>query len=299
MGEKLTDVEQWKAGVLRRLAEPRVAAGTWTVETAAASAAELFAALLPDGVATDGHHILDLGGGRGHVWMRVTGSEAFVLDWEVFDRDAIERAAIDLGASLLRINVFSSDGIARALVDAQGFNVTNYQMRKRLDLAATVPGSDVDLRSMTADEFAVFRETEERSYAEDLVRARQERSLEEALARSVAENDESFPDGVKSVGPILRTAFVDDAAVGTLWMEIDGSSAFVYDLYVRPDVRRNGYGRAIMEGAEAEARKRGTDVLGLSVFGFNDAAIALYRSLGFEVTEQMLWKALTSGEPAA
>ncbi|HEY2796007.1 MAG TPA: N-acetyltransferase [Micromonosporaceae bacterium] len=283
----MIDFESWRAGVLRRLAEPRVAAGTWAPEEADTAAAELFAALLPDGLATDGHDILTLDG-RGHVWLRVTGSEAFVFDWDL-DLDsaavtAIEQAAAVRGATLLRINVF--DGAeARRLVDGHGFSVGNYQMRKR----PSATESAVDLRPMTEAEFAAFRRTEEHSYAEDLVRARQASSFDEALARATAEDDESFPEHSDE---FLRTAFSGADAVGTLWMDFEGSQAFVLDLYVEPDARRRGHGRAIMAAAEAEASSRGALVLGLSVFGHNDAAIALYRRIGFAATEQMLWKEL-------
>jgi ribosomal protein S18 acetylase RimI-like enzyme len=53
-------------------------------------------------------------------------------------------------------------------------------------------------------------------------------------------------------------------------------------LAVRPEVRRGGIGRALLEEAFAWAEARGLDCLEVAVNDFNTGAIALYESLGFE-----------------
>lgn len=60
--------------------------------------------------------------------------------------------------------------------------------------------------------------------------------------------------------------------------------AFVQEIGVREDARRQGVGRALMQAAADWARGEGAVALGLSVGAFNEGAIALYRELGFEVT---------------
>jgi ribosomal protein S18 acetylase RimI-like enzyme len=58
----------------------------------------------------------------------------------------------------------------------------------------------------------------------------------------------------------------------------------IYQMYVAPEVRGGGYGRALVEALIARARARdGLEQLVLAVMATNVAAGALYRSLGFEV----------------
>jgi len=53
-------------------------------------------------------------------------------------------------------------------------------------------------------------------------------------------------------------------------------------LMVAADWRRRGVGRALMLGAEEWARTAGVRKLELHVLPYNEAAIALYESLGYE-----------------
>ena len=78
----------------------------------------------------------------------------------------------------------------------------------------------------------------------------------------------------------------DGAIVGRLSVGRDPhpSSAHVADvgLMVAMSARRQGVGRALLEAAIAWARSAGVRKLELHVFPWNEAAIALYESVGFE-----------------
>jgi len=58
--------------------------------------------------------------------------------------------------------------------------------------------------------------------------------------------------------------------------------AFVWGTYVRPEERRRGAARALME-AVIDAARGAVEQLTLAVVSDNAAAVALYRELGFEV----------------
>ena len=78
----------------------------------------------------------------------------------------------------------------------------------------------------------------------------------------------------------------DGERVGELWLcERDGQmfhDLFVYEIRIDSQHRGKGYGKAAMLLAEEEARSRGLDRVSLNVFGGNEVARNLYRSLGYE-----------------
>lgn len=60
---------------------------------------------------------------------------------------------------------------------------------------------------------------------------------------------------------------------------------YLAELYVRPERRGEGLGRALLEAAIAEARRRGADHMDLGTSEDDVAARSLYESAGFVNTE--------------
>jgi ribosomal protein S18 acetylase RimI-like enzyme len=56
----------------------------------------------------------------------------------------------------------------------------------------------------------------------------------------------------------------------------------LYDLFVRPEVRRSGAGRALLMAAEAHAKENGVARMDLTTAKNNRSAQALYESLGWK-----------------
>ena len=76
--------------------------------------------------------------------------------------------------------------------------------------------------------------------------------------------------------------------LGTAIDQLQGDRhAHIFLLYVLPEHRRKGLGRALMLEAEAWATARGDRQIGLQVFQSNHAALSLYNTLGFQV--QSVW----------
>jgi ribosomal protein S18 acetylase RimI-like enzyme len=151
------------------------------------------------------------------------------------------------------------------------------------------------LRPMREDEFPDFLAAARAGYVEDLIR---NGGLTPEGARLKAEADyaQLFPDGFPS-GVELRVLEDESGrAVGrVVWAarEQHGSRyAFLYDVEVDEEHRGRGLGREAMQLLEAEVRGRGFERLQLNVFGGNERARTLYRSLGFEELSVQMGKEL-------
>ena len=65
------------------------------------------------------------------------------------------------------------------------------------------------------------------------------------------------------------------------WVYGDGGNAYVEELYVVPERRGEGLGRALLEAAMERARERGAEHIDLTTGEADTAARALYESAGF------------------
>ena len=103
--------------------------------------------------------------------------------------------------------------------------------------------------------------------------------------------EKSLPQGVATPNNYLyEIRKVDDQVpVGMAWLAIwvnaGKRSAFVCDLYIRPDWRLRGYGTQTMKLLEQKVREfEGVSEIGLHVLWQNKAAQAVYMKLGFKPT---------------
>lgn len=60
------------------------------------------------------------------------------------------------------------------------------------------------------------------------------------------------------------------------------SSGFIYDIFVKEELRRKGIGKKLMEKAESYCREKGYSRLSLMVSANNLPALKLYASTGFK-----------------
>ncbi|WP_067504004.1 GNAT family N-acetyltransferase [Actinoplanes sp. TFC3] len=135
-----------------------------------------------------------------------------------------------------------------------------------------------------------------------MVRAegRHQQEAEVEAERSVAGQ---LPQGPRTPGQLLRRAVVDGREVGWVWVSLPGSMmpsmAWISDLVVDPEHRRQGHGTAIIAEVERDLIERGLPRVGLNVFGGNDPARQLYARQGYGIINQQRARALTGIPPAA
>ena len=149
----------------------------------------------------------------------------------------------------------------------------------------------ITLRPMTAAEWDAWYAAQRADYAEHLVgmAGLERREAERRAAEGVA----ALLSGDRATdGHEFLVAEADGRAVARLWLGppdggpggLRGVGLWVYEIRTEPAERRRGHGRAVMLLAEERARERGASWIGLHVYARNAPAIALYESLGYEVT---------------
>ncbi len=150
----------------------------------------------------------------------------------------------------------------------------------------------VTLRPMTEPEYDAFLVMLDTDYAADVSRA-EDLPLEKAQADAIAQTAQLLPQGFLTPDhSFWRVLAEDGAAVGSLWVNHKPAQrrAFVYDIEIDEAQRGKGYGEAAMRALEETLRPMGVTHIGLSVFGFNTTARALYDKLGYNVVATHMLK---------
>jgi ribosomal protein S18 acetylase RimI-like enzyme len=149
---------------------------------------------------------------------------------------------------------------------------------------------------MTETEFVSWLPSARDGYANDMVR---NAGADASAARVKAERDTErlFPGGKPSAEQLVFVIEADGAPVGELWLSERAGDfrpvLWVYDVHIAEEHRGRGFGRAAMEFAEHEARRRGLSHVALNVFGGNEPARNLYRSLGYTENAISMNKAIS------
>jgi ribosomal protein S18 acetylase RimI-like enzyme len=153
---------------------------------------------------------------------------------------------------------------------------------------------------MSEEAFPDYRLRAIRGFAEDNIAAG--RWPEEgALARSERDFEESLPEGLATPDNHLFEILADEGGptVGYLWFVVVEKhglrSAFIDDLEVLPEYRRQGHAEAAFKAMEPIVRRLGLTRVDLHVFAHNEAAQALYRKLGYAVTGMNMRKDVGQG----
>ncbi len=87
----------------------------------------------------------------------------------------------------------------------------------------------------------------------------------------------------RGVGVVIPSDAPDGVALAYGGMTVVLDEGSITNIAVRPDARRQGLGRAVVEALIEHARTLGVADIYLEVRISNEAAISLYRSLGFTV----------------
>jgi GNAT superfamily N-acetyltransferase len=135
---------------------------------------------------------------------------------------------------------------------------------------------------------ALFGELAEYEHLQDQLRATPER-LRHALfgERPAAEALIAEVDGQPAGYALYFPTFSTFLAIQGIWLE---------DLFVRPEHRRGGVGRALLAAVAAVLRERGGERLEWSALDWNELALGFYRGLGAQQTSEWITHRLAGAD---
>ena len=139
---------------------------------------------------------------------------------------------------------------------------------------------EVTLRPLREDEYAEWEVAHRSQYARGLVE-HAGLSREQAEAKVARDITAALPEGLATADVHVWVIEAEGRSVGTIFFGLRGAESWLYEITIDEDERGRGYGRAAMLALEDEARALGYDQLALNVWGGNEVARGLYRSLGY------------------
>ena len=159
----------------------------------------------------------------------------------------------------------------------------------------------ITLETMTEKLFASYMEEAVAHFSKEYVIAGI-CAESEAVAVCRSTYEKSLPQGIFTPNNYLYELRKADGQVSigmawlALWVNAGKRSAFVCDVFVRPEWRNQGYGTQAMRLLELKARGfEGVSEIGLHVLWQNKAAQSVYQKLGFQPTGINMIKHLDAG----
>ena len=202
---------------------------------------------------------------------------------------AIHRAR-ELGVKAAHVNIMEDNVVAKSVLSELGFECVRRFLELRLDMAQ-LRWQDIDpvalgCRHLRRGEEDKLAQIQNRSFAGTW--GYNPNTMEEITYRT---NLSRF-----SLEDVVLT-YDGDKVTGYCWTEVTGEGEVaigerkgrIFMLGVDPDYRGMDIGRRLLLAGLARLRSKGVRVAVLSVDSENEAACALYRSVGFEVRTSSLW----------
>ncbi|MFF3099804.1 GNAT family N-acetyltransferase [Viridibacillus arvi] len=119
-------------------------------------------------------------------------------------------------------------------------------------------------------------------------------SLDKAIEESEMMMQGIFSNGLSTEGQFLYNIWDTDVKtkIGVLWYSVNTEidRAYLYHIYIEEAYRKKGYGTRVLEELQIRVKELGMNSLALSVFGSNDAAVNLYKKLGYTTSSISMHK---------
>jgi mycothiol synthase len=196
------------------------------------------------------------------------------------------RRARELGAKGAQVNVMEDNAVARTILSRLGFRSIRRFLELELDMTR--------LRWQEADQ-AAQQCCHLRHNEEEKLTHIQNRCFAGTWGYNINTVETmTYRTHLRHFSPEDITLTYDgDKVTGYCWIWViphkDKQEGRIYMLGVDPDYRGKGIGKRLLLAGLARLRSKGVRVAVLTVDSENEAACALYRSVGFKVQKSSLW----------
>ncbi|MEZ8339282.1 GNAT family N-acetyltransferase [Vibrio cyclitrophicus] len=143
----------------------------------------------------------------------------------------------------------------------------------------------IKLRPMTSSEYPAYCDYFIDDYSREIVE-NYGHSLDRAIELANQDLLRSFPNGLETNDHALLCVESGSELVGYLWHSINAAdkSTFIYDFFIFPNFRNNGYGKLAISVLESQLKSVGIEQIKLRVAYQNKRALKLYQEIGFAIS---------------
>lgn len=143
----------------------------------------------------------------------------------------------------------------------------------------------IKLRPMTSSEYPAYCDYFIDDYSREIVE-NYGHSLDRAIELANQDLLRSFPNGLETNDHALLCIESGSELVGYLWHSISAAdkSTFIYDFFIFPNFRNNGYGKLTISVLESQLKSVGIEQIKLRVAYQNQRALKLYQEVGFAIS---------------
>ena len=153
----------------------------------------------------------------------------------------------------------------------------------------------IQLRPMTSNEYPAYCDYFIDDYSREIAE-NYGHSMDRA--RELANQDllRSFPNGLETNDHELLCIEAGSKLVGYLWHSINENdkSTFIYDFFIFPNCRNNGYGKLAIIALESQLKSIDIEQIKLRVAYQNQRALKLYQEVGFAISGYNMSKKIVS-----
>jgi len=112
---------------------------------------------------------------------------------------------------------------------------------------------------------------------------------ERALELAIEACNTLLPEGLQTKNHFLLNILLEENIAGFLWFAMEKDDlhtyAFLYQIYIYPDLRSKGIGEKAMEAFKIEAKAMKAETIWLHVFGHNKKAMKFYDRIGYDISD--------------